>query len=306
VTRELAGKLLESNNFKSTVSENRKTEGRKKEASQKAERTKNGKNNDKLKCLYFNARSLVSKIRELELLARTENIDVIGITETWLTADIQDSEMSIEGYTLLRKDRNDDRKKKGGGVAFYIKNELNLACCDDIFEIDFPESLFCNIICEKDKTLVGVCYRPPSSKDANDRALYSLLSKVSKDRLIVMGDFNFPELKWSQPESLSDSHLFLKCLNDNFLEQLVDEPTRGNNILDLVITSDISIINSVTVGEPFETSDHQVIRFELIGKRSEVHHNKAGFNYFKANYVEIRKFAAERNWNLIAYTEDIG
>jgi len=224
----------------------------------------NGRFN-KFKCLYLNARSLVNKIMELELLVRSENIDIIGITETWLNSNILDSEMSIEGYTLVRKDRGGNRR--GGGVAFYIRNEINIVCCDDLFDIEFPESLFCSVICGKDKTVMVVCYRPSNSLSENDKALYALINRASKDRLILMGDFNFPELKWSEPEFLTDLHPFIKCLNDNFLEQLVDESTREENILDLVITSDTSMISNLIVGEPFETSDHQMIRFELIGKR---------------------------------------
>jgi Endonuclease-reverse transcriptase len=258
---------------------------------------------DKFKCLYFNARNLVHKIIELELLVKSENSDIIGISKTWLNVNILDSEMSIEGYTLLRKDRSDNRR--GGGVALYIKNELNFVYCEDLFEIEFPESLFCSLICEKERTLIGVCYRPPNSLSVNDRALFSLLNRISKDRLVVMGDFNYPELKWSEPESLSDSHPFLKCLNDNFLEQLVDESTREDNILDLVITSDDSIISNLSVGEPFETSDHQMIIFELTGKRHVAQNLETGFNYFKSNYNEIRNYFEEQNGNILSNNEDL-
>ena len=110
-----------------------------------------------------------------------------------------------------------------------------------------------------------------------------------------MGNFNFPELDWSKLESLSDSHPFSKCMNDCFLNQLVDAPTRGENILDLVLASDDSMISNLVVGEPFETSDHQVIRWELVGKRNVVKNLETGYNYFKANYEEIRKFAQGRN-----------
>ena len=53
-----------------------------------------------------------------------------------------------------------------------------------------------------------------------------------------MGDFNFSKLDWKKPETLDDLHPFLKCINDNFLIQYVDEPTRRKNILDLVFTSE--------------------------------------------------------------------
>ena len=72
-------------------------------------------NNSKFNCIYLNARSIVNKIKELELLVLSENDDIVAITETWLNATILDSELNIDGYTLLRKDRIDN--KRGGGVA---------------------------------------------------------------------------------------------------------------------------------------------------------------------------------------------
>ena len=38
------------------------------------------------------------------------------MSETWLDPSVQDSEVDIEGYSLIRKDRN----RKGGDVCMYI------------------------------------------------------------------------------------------------------------------------------------------------------------------------------------------
>ena len=43
------------------------------------------------------------------LLAQT-SLDILGLSETWLTSDILDSEISIQGYSILRKDRNSGQK----------------------------------------------------------------------------------------------------------------------------------------------------------------------------------------------------
>ena len=45
-------------------------------------------------------------------------IDIVGLTETWATADIVNSELDIPGFTLYRRDRNKTLKYKGGGVAY--------------------------------------------------------------------------------------------------------------------------------------------------------------------------------------------
>ena len=115
-------------------------------------------------------------------------------------------------------------------------------------------------------TMVGVCYRAPNSMQINDEALYSLLDRVSKEEVVIMGDFNFPELDWGRPESIDDCHPFIECMSNNFLTQTVDEPTRFKNYLDLVLFSDPSLIDNVSVEEPFETSDHQIVTFNMATK----------------------------------------
>ena len=63
----------------------------------------NALSNNMLKILYYNARSLLPKFDELLILADSHNPDVICITESWLSVDIQDSEILIPGYQSLQK-----------------------------------------------------------------------------------------------------------------------------------------------------------------------------------------------------------
>jgi len=193
----------------------------------------------RLNCVYFNARSSANMRDELELYIREEHIDIIGITETWLNEDIEDSEMNFDGFALFRKDRNSPTKTRGGGVALYIRNELNGLCREDLFEVDFPESIWCSISCNGENTLFGVCYRAPDSSQLNDNALYSLISKVGQEsNVVVMGVFNFRELDWGGVRNVDYLHPFVECIYDNFFSQLVEEPTRGSNFLHLVLSSE--------------------------------------------------------------------
>ena len=52
-------------------------------------------------------------------------------------------------------------------------------------------------------------------------------------------NFYFPRANWNSWENSIDGNenSFMKLLNDSFLEQLNTTSTRGENILDLVITS---------------------------------------------------------------------
>ena len=45
-------------------------------------------------------------------------------------------------------------------------------------------------------------YRVPGNKRESDEALYKLIDTVSKHNVIIMGDFNFPELDWGKPQEI--------------------------------------------------------------------------------------------------------
>ena len=217
---------------------------------------------DSIKCVYFNARSIGNKRPELELLIKGENIDILGISETWLFNDISDNEISFDGYSLFRCDRNDLVKTRGGGVLLYIRNELNPSQVHDLCDSSFQESIWCNIKCMNNSLNIGVVYRSTDSSILNDEAMYKLIDKLYDKKVLVMGDFNYPDLDWSDREKLDVSHPFVECINSNFLEQYCNEPTRGKNYLNLVLCSD-EIIQDLVVGEHFVTSDHQIIRFQV-------------------------------------------
>ena len=262
------------------------------------------RNKNILKCMYFNARSIVNKLEELELCIKEENLDIVAVTETWLTENISASEYCLEGYTLIRKDRKDQIKSRGGGLAMYVKDEITVLERDDLIEQLFPETLWCELNFKGEKTLIGVFYRAPDCLISNNEAMYSLIGKAGKENVVIVGDFNFPEIKWSCKNNLLPEHPFITCINDNFLEQLIDTPTRGENILDLVLCSDTSFVQNVTVGEPFATSDHQIIRFDLVVSKEVNKSSVLGYNYFKADYNEIRDNVMLRTWeNLINDTD---
>ena len=57
--------------------------------------------------------------------------------------------------------------------------------------------------------------------------------------------------------------MFLDSINDNGLEQLVLEPTRGKNVLDLIFCSYPHIISDINIIPGM--SDHEAILFNLNG-----------------------------------------
>ena len=63
------------------------------------------------------------KLPQLEMLLDKSNLDFLGVSESWLTDAIDPGIIHIQGYNVFRKDR--EGKKRGGGVAIYVKDTLN-------------------------------------------------------------------------------------------------------------------------------------------------------------------------------------
>ena len=68
-----------------------------------------------------------------------------------------DNEVNIEGYNLLRFNRN----RHGGGVACYIRNDLSYNRLD--FFLNDIENIYFDIILPNLQPItVGIFYRPPN------------------------------------------------------------------------------------------------------------------------------------------------
>ncbi len=98
--------------------------------------------------------------------------------------------------------------------------------------------------------------------------LYQLLDLLccSELPIIIVGDFNLPGIEWSTHVSPSASSIymeFIRFVEENGLLQCVDEPTRLENILDLVLCSDHLSISRVAVQESFGASDHSSLQFQF-------------------------------------------
>ena len=74
-----------------------------------------------LKILYFNTRSLLLKLDDLALICSSFFPDIVCISESWLSPDISDNEISIPNYHCVHKGRS----HHGGGIAVYIKPSLS-------------------------------------------------------------------------------------------------------------------------------------------------------------------------------------
>ena len=64
--------------------------------------------------IHLNINSLLPKIEELRIIAKSANAVIIGISESKLDESVLEPEIQIDNYKILRCDRS----RQGGGVAF--------------------------------------------------------------------------------------------------------------------------------------------------------------------------------------------
>lgn len=108
-----------------------------------------------LNVCHINAQSLKCKIDEFRLTFENSSVDVICISETWFNETTTDSLISLNGYRVFRH----DRKKRGGGVAIYVRLGISCKFIAESGDDDKIEFLFLEILANDKRLLVGCLYR---------------------------------------------------------------------------------------------------------------------------------------------------
>ena len=107
------------------------------------------------KCVCLNARSIVNKKNELNIMVEDIDPHIIGITESWANIDITDAELGLTGYVMFRRDRIG---RRGGGVILYIKESIQAYKIQLEREADCDKAVWCNIVSGNSKLTIGLVY----------------------------------------------------------------------------------------------------------------------------------------------------
>ena len=206
-----------------------------------------------------------AKLPLLSDLVHHNNALIMTLTESHLNTSIKDAEVHITKYTAFRSDRNNTIK---GGVITYIKDEFS----------PYTEVLITSSIANTemlalqnkhlDLILITI-YRPPAC--TNFKSTVDLLRNTLENipsplpTILITGDFNLPTMNWASDtiyggssSDRSQAELLFNLAEDYCLNQIIETPTRLNNILDLFFTNNEHIIHDYLV-HPTNLSDHNLI-----------------------------------------------
>ena len=132
---------------------------------------------EEIKCVCLNARSIINKKDELNIMVDDIKSHIIGITESWANNDITDAELGLEGYAMFRKDR---MGRRGGGVLLYINDTI------PAYEVQLQEEAYCNeaiwckLVTGHTTVTIGVVYRCPNINNQNNEKIHNAINEVSK------------------------------------------------------------------------------------------------------------------------------
>ncbi len=138
--------------------------------------------------------------------------------------------------------------------------------------------------------MVAIVYRPPKQLRTDDTALYEeIQSTIRNKNTVVVGDFNCPSINWNSMHGDHEGSRLLEMVEDSFISQIVIQPTRGNNILDLVLTTDTDLISNCEVCEILSGCDHHMIRFRIRTKHQLTENKSKVPDYKIANFDLARE-----------------
>lgn len=257
-----------------------------------------------LRCCYTNAQGLRSKLSELSVRQEAASWDLIAITETWLPPEAYDAEFQLPGMSIIRRDRT----SRGGGVALYYNTALT---CEpiDLLNDGCPDALFCSLHLQgRDTCLVVVVYRPPNNPADWDAQLILTLQKALRAKfthILIMGDFNTPSLCTNPfPQGTFDAQL-RDLIESTPLYNHVRAPTRYRgqtipSLLDLVLTNEELMVESVDILQPLGCSDHSVLNFSYTtyASRNDKPQHKA---VAVTNYDKLDGLVQANDWSYLTY-----
>ncbi|BHF82429.1 hypothetical protein SprV_0802556700 [Sparganum proliferum] len=149
-------------------------------------------------------------------------------------------------------------------------------------------------------------YHPPRNDPQSDSRLLEELETISiRPNVMIMGDFNAPNIDWNLTSAPGSEFNFdrrlLKSVQRSHLTQYVSSPTRLRegqlaNCLDLVLTKAPESVDVVNCLPPLGKSDHVVLQWEYslfsVPDQSMV----IGRNIWRGDFGQMRLDMRRRDW----------
>ena len=166
---------------------------------------------------HVNIRSLLadSRLTELEILCANQDIDVLCLSETWLSSSRAKAGANVINIPGFQPPFRCDRlHSRGGGVAVYVRTGLNAVLSDAQSSLE-SVSLVLHLPGKRKVSILAV-YRPPNSDCSSFLsdldATLSSLKRSASFLTCVVGDFNSKLSTWWSGQSCDAQGVALSTL----------------------------------------------------------------------------------------------
>ncbi|KAK4825362.1 hypothetical protein QYF61_026881 [Mycteria americana] len=117
--------------------------------------------------------------------------------------------------------------------------------------------------------------RPRDQGESIDEGFFLQLQEASRSQaLILLGDFNHPNIYW----------------------KIIDSPTRGDAILDLLVTKASELIGDVKTGGSLGCSDHALVEFTVLRDMGQAKSKIRTLNFRKAKFQLFKELGNRTPW----------
>ena len=228
----------------------------------------------------------MNKIHELQVAIELYNAKLIFVTESHLSSDISNAEVTINNFKIYRKDR--ENGKNGGGSCIFVHNTLE---SDYIQNFKAPDSVGISVKLNNQWVKFYCVYRSQNLSSIERVELLDSIKAQNIDQnqeIQIYGDFNLPDVRWDTctvncPKNTKNSVFniqqdFLDALTSKGLTPLIQDGTitrrrvvngvLQESLLDQVLVSNKNTVLSAETLSPLGKSDHIPILVTLKTKNN--------------------------------------
>ncbi len=191
------------------------------------------------------------------MLIVERNVDVLCISETWLSPHTPNIYVDIPNFCIFRRDNG-----RGAGVCIYAKETLNPQIIEtNVLQQEGTEDVWVKIQKRKlPSVIIGCIYRHPKAPSLSYDYIHDILQAICTHNktIFALGDLN--------DDLLQKNSRLSRIIKSNKLSQLINKPTRvtptSATLLDVIITNkpDIALNTDVV---PHPIADHDLISVTL-------------------------------------------
>ena len=203
----------------------------------------------------------------------------------------------------------------GGGSCIYVHMRYNAQILESF---SLRDSLGVKVFLNSGDVNIVCLYWSPLSTEEHDIAVRSELHKLpisNIDQVILVGDFNLPDVCWSNgtirgPIDTSDRRLlnqkkyidcFVSCgltwhITDDITRRRIVDNKMQESTLDQILTSDSDIIKQFTLGPPLRGSGHLTAVLEVKLYDNVEYLASKKFNWAKCDIPRLNSTGRQIDW----------